>query len=245
MLLQNRQETELDMSSKPYVVLLGDVGSGKSTIVEKLTGQKGRSSAASQSETLTADVFETYDGSLIIADTPGSNAMADQFTHNLHIANAMNFLPVTCILIVVKAEERMDNVIKCVCNYAQGFIPEDIPTDLIAVCVTHMDTVSWKERDMLEHFNHELNIETAIFCSKETRGNDLKDSMLNECSRRQQFTLNVDGEMFLKLFNLEIADMKMLVEVRREVRTIEKMNEDFEKQRGHHSKHMMELVFEF
>ena len=28
----------------PYVVLLGDVGTGKSTLVEKLTGIKGRSS---------------------------------------------------------------------------------------------------------------------------------------------------------------------------------------------------------
>ena len=39
------------MSSPPYIVLLGDVGSGKSTLVEKLTGEHSRSSAANQSET--------------------------------------------------------------------------------------------------------------------------------------------------------------------------------------------------
>ena len=88
-------------SSAPYVVLIGDVGSGKSTIVEKLTGEKGRSSAARQSETSAAEVFETHDGSLIIADTPGSNAMTDQFEHNLHIAHALNLRPVTCILIAL------------------------------------------------------------------------------------------------------------------------------------------------
>ena len=48
-----------------YVVLLGDVGSGKSTVVEKLTGQTGRSSDANESWTKTAEAFWAKDGSLI------------------------------------------------------------------------------------------------------------------------------------------------------------------------------------
>ena len=50
----------------PYIVLLGNVGVGKSTITDKLTGKIGTSSAASESVTLASGVFESSDESLII-----------------------------------------------------------------------------------------------------------------------------------------------------------------------------------
>ena len=43
-------------SQLPYVVLVGDVGSGKSTLYEKLTGIEGRSSAASVSFTRESEI---------------------------------------------------------------------------------------------------------------------------------------------------------------------------------------------
>ena len=81
--------------SVPYVVLMGDVGTGKSTVVEKLTGKTGRSSDANQSVTTTTETFRTPDGSLIVSDTPGSNAMRDKLAHNVWIASALNYLPVS------------------------------------------------------------------------------------------------------------------------------------------------------
>ena len=60
-----------NMGNKPYIVLVGDVGSGKSTVVEKLTGETGLSSGGSGSKTQTTDYFWTEDGSLMISDTPG------------------------------------------------------------------------------------------------------------------------------------------------------------------------------
>ena len=152
----------------PYIILLGNVGAGKSTMVEKLTGATGRSSPASQSVTVTSEVFEVYDGSLIICDTPGSNAMDGNFRCNLHIAHAMNFRPVTLVLLVVKAETRMDNVIDNVGQYALGFLPEDFPIDLLGVCITHMDTVSWKPDDLLSRLSAHLGIESAIFISSDS-----------------------------------------------------------------------------
>ena len=121
----------------PYVVLLGDVGAGKSTIVEKVTGVSGRSSNANESVTLTSAVYESLDGELIICDTPGSNAMNDKFQHNLNIAHALNFMAVTCILVVVKADTRIDNVIENIIKYAQIFLPEELPIELLSVCITH------------------------------------------------------------------------------------------------------------
>ena len=90
-----------------YVVLVGDVGSGKSTVGEKLTGVEGRSSASSTSFTTEMAVFQTRDGGLVVADTPGSNAMRDKLSHNTEIASALNYADVSRILLVVKAETRI------------------------------------------------------------------------------------------------------------------------------------------
>ena len=52
--------------SPHYVVLVGDVGTGKSTLVEKLTGEKGRSSDANESFTKTSETFWVRGGRLIM-----------------------------------------------------------------------------------------------------------------------------------------------------------------------------------
>ena len=113
----------------PYVVLLGDVGTGKSTLVEKLTEREGRNSNANESFTRATDVFWVFDYSLIIADTPGSNALKEKLEHNVHIAAAFNFRPVSRILIVVKAETRIDSVIDNVRKYACLLYTSPSPRD--------------------------------------------------------------------------------------------------------------------
>ena len=97
-----------DSDRTPYIVLLGDVGAGKSTIVEKLSGETGRSSAASSSVTKCTETFTVPDGSLIVADCPGSNAIEDKLGHNLWIACAFNFRPVSkADILTLKHESRI------------------------------------------------------------------------------------------------------------------------------------------
>ena len=81
------------VSSKkaPYVLLVGNCGVGKSTIVEKLTGIEDRSASAALSFTKNSEFFWVPDKSLIIADTPGSNPLTDKLEHNLQIAHAFNY----------------------------------------------------------------------------------------------------------------------------------------------------------
>ena len=129
----------------PYVVLMGDVGHGKSRIVEKACGVTNLSSNASETFTRESKLFHSADGRLIVADTPGSNAMKDKLSHNCEIAVALNYADISRIFIVVKAETRIDNGVGAVRKYAEQLV--DLDMDALAVIVTHMDQVTWEEGD--------------------------------------------------------------------------------------------------
>eukprot|EP00092_Neocalanus_flemingeri_P105649 GFUD01135444.1.p1 GENE.GFUD01135444.1~~GFUD01135444.1.p1 ORF type:complete len:437 (+),score=64.33 GFUD01135444.1:62-1372(+) len=217
--------------AEPYVILLGDVGSGKSTVVEKLTGKTGRSSAANTSVTRTSEVFGVSEGGLVICDTPGSNAMEDQFTHNINIAHAMNFMPVNCVLIVVKGDVRMDTVVGKVKEYASVFLPEDLPIEMIGVCITHMDQVTWKNDELMHHLKTKLEIKTAIFSSLTTPWATLKADILAECKGKKAEKLDIDGELFLRLFKMSDTGLKVLRQVGKEVSRFETLKQDFYSQK--------------
>jgi GTP-binding protein EngB required for normal cell division len=153
------------------IVLLGDVGMGKSTIVEKVTGMSGLSSDANESFTRSSEFFLTKCGLLQLVDCPGSNAMADKLEHNMWIAHALNLDPVSMILLAVKAEVRIDQAMNTVRVYAERF--QDF-AELLVVCVTHMDLVTWDEGKFLEKMKQELGIATAIFVGKSSSGEDIK-----------------------------------------------------------------------
>ena len=126
----------------PYIVLLGAVGSGKSTIVGKVTGDTTRAFNAGISATRKSDPLWAKEGQFIICDTPGSNAMGDKFGHNIWIAAAFNYRPVNKICIVVKADTgRLDSVISGIRDFSDRFV--DLPNVPLGVIVTHMDMITW------------------------------------------------------------------------------------------------------
>lgn len=56
---------------------------------------------------------------LQLIDTPGANSMSGRVEHNVWIAHALNFCPVSLILLVVKAEVRMDATMAVVTDYME------------------------------------------------------------------------------------------------------------------------------
>ncbi|XP_068751447.1 uncharacterized protein [Montipora capricornis] len=226
----------------PYIVLLGDVGTGKSTILEKLTGEKGRSSDATESFTRTSDVFWAPDGSLIVADTPGSNALKEKLEHNVEIASALNFAPVSRIFIVVKAETRIDSVVDNARKYADRFL--QLPMDVVGVLVTHMDMVDWTEKDFTPIIDNELGIDTVVFSWINTNRETLKKSILKTCT--QKYNLTVNGENFFKLFKIHNNHRKILKSTSDEVKKFSDKKRAFDEERKAFSgKDLVDLVFEF
>lgn len=226
----------------PYIVLLGDVGTGKSTIVEKLTGEKGRSSDANESFTKTSAMIWASDGSLIVSDTPGSNAIKDKLEHNIWIATALNARPVSRIFIVVKAEPRIDNVVDNVRKYADRFL--ELPMDVVGVLVTHMDQVDWTEDDFSPRIDDELGIDMVVFSALSTMPKTLLRSILNTC--REEYNLTVNSENFFKLFKIHNNHRKVLQSTSDEVKNFSEKKKAFDKARQLFSgKDLVDLVFEF
>ena len=226
----------------PYVVFLGDAGTGKSTIVEKLTGEKGRSSKDSESFTRSSEAFVVPDGSLIVADTPGSNSRKDKVENNIWIAGALNFQPVSRIFIVTKAQPRIDSVIDNVCKYADNFV--EIPFDVLGVLVSHMDLVEWKEEDFMSAIDDELGIDAVIFSQFNTTAETLLPKILDTCTERHDLTVN--HENFAKLFKIPNNHRKILTFTSDEVKKFSLIREAFDKRRkGFANSDQIDLAFEF
>ena len=185
---------------------MGDVGTGKSTLVEKLTGVKGRSSNAMEDFTRSSEAFYVPNGSLIVSDTPGSNSRKEKLQHNIWIAGAFNFRPVSKVCIAVKAETRIDSVIDNVRKYADSFL--ELPTELVGVLVTHMDVVEWAETCFSLGVSNDLDIDSVAYSARATGGDELLRNILATCSKKHNLT--VDDENFLKFFKIHNHHQRIL-----------------------------------
>ena len=61
----------------------------------------------------------------------------------------------------MKAETRIDEVVSRVREYADRFL--ELPLDLVAVLVTHMDTVQWTGDDFVPLIDGELGFSEVVF----------------------------------------------------------------------------------
>lgn len=229
--------------SPKSVVLLGDVGMGKSTLVEKVTGVCNLSSDASISFTRSSHAFVTKCKRLQLIDTPGSNAMQDKLEHNVWIAHALNLDPVYRILLVVKADTRIDNSVDRVRNYAERF--GDL-IDIMSVCVTHMDTVTWQTDEFMNCMRDELGIDSAIFVGTATSGDQILNDILGTCEKPLNLTITSDN--FLKYFKINNNNIKILKSVRQEITNFQNMNREFmtELRSGsYNAQDKTDMVFEF
>ena len=221
---------------------MGDAGTGKSTLVEKLTGVKERSSKTKDSFTRSSEAFYVPNRSLIVSDTPGSNSRKDKLQHNVWIAGAFNFRPVSKVFIVVKAETRIDSVIDNVRKYADSFL--ELPTELVGILVTHMDVVEWTEACFSSAVSEDLGIDSVVYSSCATSGTKLLRDILATCSKKHNLT--VDDENFLKLFKIHNHHQRILKFTSEEVARFRAIKRAFDIERQNYvNKDQVDLVFEF
>ena len=208
-----------------YVVMIGDVGVGKSTVVDKLTDTKVQKSDCALSVTRYSKPYWTYDSSMVVCDTPGSNSIQDQLEHNELIASALNYKPVSRILIIVKADTRIANVMSVIDRYSERLL--SLPEDIVGVLVTHMDTVSWTPEDLKPRIKEEFDMDCVLFNSKHTSRETLLEEIKAVCSKPE--SVKVDDNNFSQLFKINNRMVKILRETTKEVGEIKEMKKQFDR----------------
>jgi hypothetical protein len=170
--------------------------------------------------------------------------MADKLEHNVWIAHALNFAAVSLILMVVKAETRIEIVVDKVRDYAERFA--DL-IDIMGVCITHMDVVNWQQDEFKNCLQDELGIGSVIFVGKATRGEQIKTNILSEC-RERPLDLRITSGNFLKYFKINNNNIKILKSVREEIGKFQVMKQDFTNELSsgnHEAQDKVDMVFEF
>jgi len=160
----------------------------------------------------------------------------------VNIAAALNFRPVSRIVIVVKAETRIDTVVDNVRKYADRFL--ELPMDVVGVLVTHMDMVTWGEKEFTRLIDDELGIDMIVFSWITADHQTLKKSILKTCTAIHNLT--VDDENFFKLFKIHSNDQKILQSTSDEVKKFDDKKRAFdEAKKAFFGIDVIDLAFEF
>ena len=216
-----------NLTEPEYIVMIGEVGSGKSTVGEKLSGARNKSSDAATSFTKRSEMYFSHDGMLIITDTPGTNAMTDQLAHNIEVAIALNHAALSRILIVVKAHTRIDTVMSNVRCYVEQLI--DLDSDMFGVIVTHMDQVEWMRDQFMDALNTQFGIEAAVFTSIEKDATELEKDILAICEKK--FKLSIDDDNFFKLFKLQTNNVRIIRSGKKQINIFRSIKKSFDELR--------------
>lgn len=204
------------------VVLVGNVGAGKSTLVEKVTLQRGLSSSGAQSYTQESRFFLSPDGRLRIIDTPGVNARTEPLQHNIWVAHALGFKPVSMIGLVIKADRRIDNFIGEAEEFATHFSEF---MDVLCIIVTHMDTVTWSAQDGHQALQDQLGLQ-GVFVGRTTTQAKVQADIMAACSQ-EPLNISIDHENFFRYFQLPGRNIKVLQTIKREIDEFHSCTEQF------------------
>lgn len=158
-------------------------------------------------DTTSPNVYHSADGQLLICDTPGIDPIPEAFEHMIQVAVAMNFHPFSRIIIVVKAESCSDIFIEKVRNCTERFLG-DI-SGMLAVCVTHMNELTWGRGILQTRLVKELN---AFVFSTSPEISELKAICV-----KKPLDMKINSENFFKFFKISNNDLNILTTIRQEV----------------------------
>ena len=246
-----------------YIVLIGDVGSGKSTLVGKVSGISGMSSQSSTSATRQSGLYYSTDQQILICDTPGSNPLTEKFESNAWIATAINYRPISRLVIVVKADVRIDNVIDTIRKYVENFLDLTVMEEIVGICVTHMDMVAWTPEEFWPLLENELGLDSVTFCGVDTTGThsnpdfghslliiyhfvgeDITNNLVQLCKARHEIEIN--SENFLKIFKISNNNVRVLRGIKQEVNFFTDVHHCFKEELNSYSgQDKTDLLFEY
>lgn len=222
-----------------YVVLIGDAGTGKSTVFNKLVHADGNQFPTTTTESGPILVPES---NLFICDTPSCNSIHRKLRSNYEVANALNYRKVSKLIVVVKAEQRMDNVVGPVSRYCESLLRLEF--GVLGVMITHMDEVTWHSNELREQLADEIGIDDTVFVSMNTPREVILSNILGICDKK--YDIRVDSQNFRNIFKIPQNHVKILLTTNQELKILNTLQIDFSHQRKEFSDHHQpELVSQF
>ena len=116
--------------------------------------------------------------------------MSKIFQQETWFVDAMNYLPVWKILMTVKADPSVANIVHVVNKYADKFL--DMDDNMLGVVVTHMDKVSWTPGSCVKDLKEQLGITDVVFSSTKELGSILQSKIPNMATIPQE---TMDGDI--------------------------------------------------
>ena len=109
-----------------------------------------------------------------------------------------------------------------------------------------MDTVIWVEDELINYLKADLGIEKVICSFPEKKSRTLIQEIKDECLKNQPVPIDIDSEIFLRLFKINNNEIKILRDTRKEVARFEKIKKDFYVQQKRYNEiEQKDMIFEF
>ncbi len=173
--------------SKNNIILFGSVGTGKTTLINKLCGVDFETSSRGFSCTRDIQYSFTKRNDNIIIDFPGLNATVDIIKHLKVQKNTLSIIPVRLICFVVKYSTRYDDLIRAVSQMLTIF--KDYRKNIVLI-ITNSEGVHIKDQSEIEHiFTQKFRMEYILFTIISTDSDFLSDKINNIKMR----TNNIDN----------------------------------------------------
>ena len=173
---------EIIKNSENNIIFFGSVGTGKTTLLNKICGENYEAKDAAFSVTREVQYSYSLRHNNIILDFPGLNSSVDVVAHLKAQKNALNVIPIRMICFVVRYTPRYDDIIKSVSQMLMIFREY---RKNICIIITNSENSTVKSQSEIEMiFKQKFGIDKMLFSTLETSG-------IHLCEKLESFKLQM------------------------------------------------------
>lgn len=164
-------------NSKNNIIFFGSVGTGKTTLLNKICGQNFDARDASFSVTREVQFAYTLKHNNIILDFPGLNSSVDVVAHLKAQKNALSFIPLRMVCFVVRYTSRYDDLIKSVSQMLMIF--RNYRNNICLIITNSENSTMTTQSEIELQFKTKFKIDKILFTTLQSDGVELCDKLEN------------------------------------------------------------------
>jgi GTPase SAR1 family protein len=193
--------------SENNIVLFGNVGAGKTTLINLLCGTNYTTTQGGFSCTRLVQASPTIRNNNMILDFPGLNSMREIIQHLTQQRETLKIIPVRMICFVVKYNEcRYEDILKSIIQMVKIFKHHK---ENVGIIITHSEKANITTKAEIETIIEEetkINAKNVMFCSLQTSENILSDQLNNIKQKMQNIKETIiESSEIIKQFDTGVS----------------------------------------